>query len=134
MISQGFLGNLGSIKSTPQSYVQAYSSTFRTPRNAASMTCPPGQDLLQAVWHSLALAATSRTISLLASLWCAWNPRQAAADAAAAAERAAEARRRAQAQRAAEVEERRGREAAAQGCAAVCEFVLAFGSSLDACT
>ena len=24
MISQGFLGNLGSIKSTPQSYVQAY--------------------------------------------------------------------------------------------------------------
>ena len=26
MISQGFLGNLGSIKSTPQSYVQAYSA------------------------------------------------------------------------------------------------------------
>ena len=29
MISQGFLGNLGSIKSTPQSYVQAYSAPQR---------------------------------------------------------------------------------------------------------
>ena len=28
MISQGFLGNLGSIKSTPQSYVQAYFETW----------------------------------------------------------------------------------------------------------
>ena len=35
MISQGFLGNLGSMKSTPQSYVQAYfvqTSTCKRPR------------------------------------------------------------------------------------------------------
>ena len=30
-ISQGFLGNLGSMKSTPQSYVQAYSEANRSP-------------------------------------------------------------------------------------------------------
>ena len=30
MISQGFLGNLGSIKSTPQSYVQAYLEVQKT--------------------------------------------------------------------------------------------------------
>ena len=45
MISQGFLGNLGSIETTPQSYVQAYGHSLCGPRDEAIQ---PPQDFVAA--------------------------------------------------------------------------------------
>ena len=45
MISQGFLGNLGSIKSTPQSYVQAHPQPMPFPQLKAGETVYQTGDL-----------------------------------------------------------------------------------------